>query len=77
VALDRYNIPDRLALARLIALLVNKWLSKDEEQRFIDSAVEELKTQVTGSNSMVERASSLELLAWVRTSYFELRHSKF
>ncbi|KAK9345583.1 Dos2-interacting transcription regulator of RNA-Pol-II-domain-containing protein [Lipomyces starkeyi] len=68
VALDRYNIPDRLALARLIALLVNKWLSKDEEQRFIDSAVEELKTQVTGSNSMVERASSLELLAWVGKS---------
>ncbi|KAK9493192.1 Dos2-interacting transcription regulator of RNA-Pol-II-domain-containing protein [Lipomyces doorenjongii] len=68
VALTKYNIPDRLALARLIALLVNKWLPKNDEQKFIDSAVEELKTRVTGSNSMMERASSLELLAWVGKS---------
>ncbi|KAK9371155.1 Dos2-interacting transcription regulator of RNA-Pol-II-domain-containing protein [Lipomyces kononenkoae] len=65
VALATHNVPDRLALARLIALLVNKWMSKDNEQKFIDGAVESLKAQVTSSNAIVERASSLELLAWI------------
>ncbi|KAK9236748.1 Dos2-interacting transcription regulator of RNA-Pol-II-domain-containing protein [Lipomyces kononenkoae] len=68
VALAKHNIPDRLALARLIALLVNKWMSKDDEQKFTDSAIESLKTQVTSSHAIVERASSLELLAWIGKS---------
>ncbi|KAJ8098350.1 Dos2-interacting transcription regulator of RNA-Pol-II-domain-containing protein [Lipomyces tetrasporus] len=68
VALSTRNIPDRLALDRLIALLVNKWLSKDDEDRFVNSAVEELKSRATGSKSMADRASSLELLAWVGKS---------
>lgn len=69
VTLANENSRDRLALLRLITLVVNKWFSKNDETKYLETIVDGLRQNLTNSNDIELCIGSLEQLSWILKAY--------
>ncbi|KAK9448975.1 Dos2-interacting transcription regulator of RNA-Pol-II-domain-containing protein [Limtongia smithiae] len=56
---------DKLALLRLLALVVNKWVSKADETKLLEETIPGLEKSLENYTGMVEPITNLEILAWI------------
>ncbi|KAK9454188.1 Dos2-interacting transcription regulator of RNA-Pol-II-domain-containing protein [Dipodascopsis uninucleata] len=59
------SLHDRLAALRLISLVINKWFSKEQCEKFYSTTVAGLIANSDTSSSVTGRKLSIEILAWI------------
>ncbi|KAK7204635.1 Dos2-interacting transcription regulator of RNA-Pol-II-domain-containing protein [Myxozyma melibiosi] len=69
VSETRKNPQDRLALLRLVALIVSKWFSKEDDAVFLNTTVAQLRKTLAESEDLQERIISLEQISWIVKAY--------